>query len=105
LVIVAPVVPHFNKHIWGPTADAFDPDRFDNLPKAAQDPYAQQAFSSGPRICVGKSMAVLEFKALLVEFVRNFEFANTGLIEPQKGGISLRPLNGLRLHIWPAKKD
>jgi cytochrome P450 len=101
LVMIVPAAPHFNKHIWGPTAEEFDPDRFNDLPKAAQDPYASESFSTGPRICIGKSFALLEFKTILVEFVRKFEFANTGRVEPQRGGVSLRPLEGLKLRITP----
>ncbi|RQM05686.1 hypothetical protein DH86_00003765, partial [Scytalidium sp. 3C] len=47
-LMIYPVIQHFNPNIWGPTVDKFDPDRFENLPKQAQDPYALEAFSAGP---------------------------------------------------------
>lgn len=97
--MIYPVIQHFNPNIWGPTVDKFDPDRFENLPKQAQDPYALEAFSAGPRVCIGKSFALLEFKVILVELVRKFEFENTGEVEPQKGGLTLRPCGGLNLKI------
>lgn len=97
--MVAPAVPQFNIHIWGPTADQFDPDRYDDLPEAANDPYVSLAFSAGPRVCIGKSLAILEFKAILTELVRNFKFENMGLVEPQKSGPSLRPRGGMPLKI------
>lgn len=103
LMWIAPAAPQFNERVWGPTADQFDPDRFDDLPEAANDPYASQAFSTGPRICIGKSFALLEFKVILVELVRAFSFENTGLVVPQKGGPSLRPLNGMHLKVSAVK--
>ena len=97
--MIVPGVQHFNPLIWGPTVNEFDPDRFDNLPKEAQDPYASESFSSGPRVCVGKSFALLEFKTIMVELVKRFDIANTGKVEPQRGGVSLRPLDGLKLRM------
>ncbi|KAH7020347.1 cytochrome P450 [Ilyonectria destructans] len=99
MVMIAPAAPQFNPEIWGPTADQFDPDRWDNLPEPARDPYASLAFSNGPRICIGKQFALQEMKAILVELIRKFKFANTGPVEPQKSGPSLRPLNGMRLEV------
>lgn len=103
LIWIAPAAPQFNEHIWGPSAAEFDPDRYDRLPEAATDPYAVQAFSTGPRICIGKSFALLEFKVILVDLVRKFKFENTGRVEPQKGGPSLRPLNGMHLKVTPTQ--
>lgn len=98
-VIIVPAVPHRNPHIWGPTADVFDPDRWENLPKEALDPYAFQSLLAGPRVCIGKSFAILELKAILVELIRNFEFEKTpGKVEPLNG-LTLRTLGGLKLRI------
>ncbi|KIW90897.1 uncharacterized protein Z519_08680 [Cladophialophora bantiana CBS 173.52] len=99
LIMIAPAAPQYNTHIWGPNAEQFDPDRYDHLPEPANDPYVSLAFSAGPRVCIGKSFATLEFKAILTELIRNFSFENTGLVEPQKSGPSLRPLNGMRLKV------
>ncbi|KAF4950241.1 hypothetical protein FGADI_8329 [Fusarium gaditjirri] len=104
-IVVAPAAPHFNPTIWGDTADKFDPDRWDDLPEAARDPYAFQAFSTGPRICIGKSFALLEFKAVMTELIRNFKFENTGPVEPRRSGPSLRPLNGMRLKIMRVTEE
>ncbi|KAH7068616.1 cytochrome P450 [Paraphoma chrysanthemicola] len=104
LVMLAPAAPNFNPHIWGPTADQFDPDRYDDLPELAKDAYASASFSNGPRVCIGKQFALLEFKVILVELVRNFEFENTGPVEPQKSGPSLRPLGGMKLKVRTASQ-
>ncbi|RFU35026.1 hypothetical protein B7463_g1272, partial [Scytalidium lignicola] len=101
LLTVLSGVQNYNPNIWGPTVNEFDPDRFDNLPKQAQDPYAFQTFLGGPRICVGKSFALLEFKTIFIELVRKFEFENTGKVEPQKAGLTSKPLGGMKLKITP----
>ncbi|OQU95832.1 hypothetical protein CLAIMM_01999 [Cladophialophora immunda] len=99
LITIAPATIQFNPLIWGPRAEDFDPDRFDNLPEAARDPFVLEAFSAGPRVCIGKSFALLEFKTILCELVRRFEFENTGPAEPQKSGPSLRPLCGMTMKV------
>lgn len=69
----------FNPTIWGPDAEFFKPERhFPDHPSAVEyplsrDPYASETFSNGPRICIGKLFASLEFKSLMVELLRNFE--------------------------------
>ncbi|KAF4448364.1 cytochrome P450 [Fusarium albosuccineum] len=101
----APAAPQFNPLIWGPTADEFNPDRWDSLPSPARDPHVSLAFSSGPRVCIGKQFALLEMKVIMVELIRNFEFENTGPVEPQKSGPSLRPINGMRLNVSAMKRS
>jgi cytochrome P450 len=101
-VVVVPAVANFNKTVWGPTADEFDPDRWDNLPDAALDPFAFQTFISGPRACIGKHFAILEIKALLIELVRNFRFeATSPKVEFQKQMLMLMPEGGLNLRVTP----
>ncbi|KAJ3540627.1 hypothetical protein NM208_g2693 [Fusarium decemcellulare] len=104
LVMIAPAAPHFNPLIWGSTADEFNPDRWDSLPSPARDPHVSLAFSSGPRVCIGKQFALLEMKVIMAELIRNFEFENTGHVEAQKSGPSLRPINGMRLNISAVKR-
>lgn len=97
--MLAPAAPQFNPAVWGEGAELFDPDRWDKLPESAKDPYTFTAFSNGPRVCIGKQFAVLEFKAILTELVRKFEFENRGPVEPQRSGPSLRPLSGMTLTV------
>jgi cytochrome P450 len=99
-IIIIPTLPQFSTQVWGSTADQFDPDRFDDLPDTAIDPYAFQAFLSGPRICIGKAFALLEFKIILIELIRSFEFrATAAKVEIQKGGLSRRPVGGLMVGV------
>lgn len=65
-----------NPLVWGDDADVVNPDRWDGIP--ANDirlsPFAFETFSNGPRICIGKSFAMLELKTIVIELVRNFSF-------------------------------
>jgi cytochrome P450 len=76
-VYVIPAVANFNKIVWGPNADEFDPGRWDDLSETARDPFAFHTFISEPRGCIGKHFAILEIKTLLVDLVRNFRFEAT----------------------------
>jgi cytochrome P450 len=65
---------HFHPNVWGVDAAVFDPDRWDTLTGEAASPYAWQPFSQGPRICPGKSLAMIEVKAILVELIAKWRF-------------------------------
>jgi len=49
---------------WGPTADEFNPDRWDKLP-STYTTNAFMTFLQGPRGCVGRKFAETEMKVLL----------------------------------------
>jgi cytochrome P450 len=98
-VIIVPAVTHFRSDIWGANAESFDPDRWDNLSTSAADPYAFEPFISGPRMCIGRSFAMLEFKVLLAEIVRKFKFESIGEDVKTVNEITLKPAGGLRTRI------
>lgn len=64
--------------IWGPDAEEFNPDRYDNPAyPAASVPgvYGNLlSFIGGPRNCIGWRFALAEFKAMLFTLVRAYEF-------------------------------
>ncbi|KAB5546919.1 cytochrome P450 [Coniochaeta sp. 2T2.1] len=100
-VVMMPAAVQHNPSIWGPHADVFDPDRWDNLSGDAADPYAYAAFSQGPRICIGRQFTVLEFKTIIIELVSKFRFEKVGegeveLINPS---VLLRPKGGLKIKV------
>jgi cytochrome P450 len=64
-VTMVPAMVQRNPLIWGDDADEFKPDRWDSLSADAASPYAITAFSGGPRVCLGRSFAYLEMKAVL----------------------------------------
>ncbi|KAJ6517532.1 cytochrome P450 [Mycena vitilis] len=65
---------------WGPDAKVFDPSRWLNEsgdPRRAQEIQGYRhmlTFSDGPRMCLGRVFALMEFKAVLSVLVRNFTF-------------------------------
>ncbi|KAI0839975.1 cytochrome P450 [Hypoxylon sp. FL0890] len=65
-------VPMLNPLIWGSDVDDPDPTRWDRLSGDAASPYAFEAFSQGPRICIGRPLALMETKIILAEIIRNF---------------------------------
>ncbi|KAI0804906.1 cytochrome P450 [Xylaria sp. FL0064] len=81
-----------NPLIWGNDADEVDPTRWSRLVGDQQSPYAFEAFSNGPRICVGRLFALREIKIILFEMVRNFRFVEVA--EPfiiENPSLTLRP--------------
>ncbi len=58
-----------DKDIWGPDADRFRPERFDQgAPRAKMVP-----FGSGARVCMGQHLARLEANLILTRFAQEFE--------------------------------
>lgn len=83
-----------SKNIWGPTADEFNPDRWDEIPKMAKEtgfPSQILSFIEGPRGCIGNRFAIAEFKAIICTFLRTFEYESLGWEIERKQGIVVRP--------------
>ncbi|KAF8838202.1 cytochrome P450 [Paxillus ammoniavirescens] len=65
---------------WGPDAKVFKPSRWigeDGIPGRAKEVQGHRhilTFADGPRTCIGKGYAVVEFKVILSILVRNFTF-------------------------------
>ncbi|KAG8945422.1 hypothetical protein FRC04_000797 [Tulasnella sp. 424] len=72
-----------NKSIWGPDADVYRPERWLNpetLPPSSKLPsgiYGLSSFGLGTRLCLGYRLALLEWKIILCDFIKNFEFTET----------------------------
>ncbi|KAG1885874.1 cytochrome P450 [Suillus fuscotomentosus] len=66
--------------IWGPHAKEFKPDRWlteDGISGKAKEVQGHRhllTFVDGPRACLGKDFAIMEFKAVLSVLVKNFVF-------------------------------
>lgn len=58
---------------WGPTANVFDPARWDDLPETWTQ-NAFQSFLQGPRGCIGRKFAETEMKVMLCALLSVFEF-------------------------------
>eukprot|EP01017_Pseudomicrothorax_dubius_P001833 TRINITY_DN0_c6735_g1_i1.p1 TRINITY_DN0_c6735_g1~~TRINITY_DN0_c6735_g1_i1.p1 ORF type:complete len:120 (-),score=18.18 TRINITY_DN0_c6735_g1_i1:50-409(-) len=57
----------------------FRPERFlnDNEDKSPKLPFAYIPFSAGPRHCIGKYLAMIEAKSILLTFLNTFSFKMT----------------------------
>ncbi|KAI1854249.1 hypothetical protein JX266_001390 [Neoarthrinium moseri] len=96
---LCPSVTHSNPTIWGADADSADPTRWEHLNAQQASPYAFEAFSNGPRICIGKQFAQFEIKTILVEMVRNYRFLTVEHpFKVENPGFTLRP-GGLEVRI------
>ncbi|KAI9022468.1 cytochrome P450 [Hyaloraphidium curvatum] len=64
---------HRNRELWGADADEFRPERWLGA-SPIKHPMAYVPFSNGPRICIGKDLAMLEFRVLMATFLRRFRW-------------------------------
>ncbi|KAK0488941.1 cytochrome P450 [Armillaria novae-zelandiae] len=89
------------KHVWGEDAEEFRPQRWFNLPKAYNPSYSHLSFLSGPHSCIGKTMAIIEMKAVLASLILNFVFepAYPGQEAKPASAITMKPTDGMPLTV------
>lgn len=89
------------KHVWGEDAEEFRPERWFNLPKAYNPSYSHLSFISGPHSCIGKTMAIIEMKAVLASLILNFDFdpAYPGQEAKPASAITMKPTDGMPLTV------
>ncbi|PBK72346.1 cytochrome P450 [Armillaria solidipes] len=89
------------KHVWGEDAEEFRPERWLNLPKAYNPSYSHLSFLSGPHSCIGKTMAIIEMKAVLASLILNFDFdlAYPGQEAKPASAITMKPMDGMPLTV------
>lgn len=110
-ILVMPHTVHRNPSIWGDDADKFDPSRWDRLSEetGSADVYAWEPFIQGPRMCIGRAMALLEFKTVVIECLSRFRFSALPIEQGGSGGLEkvvlvnpgpvLRPRRGLNVKV------
>ncbi|KAL4312469.1 hypothetical protein GQ457_01G039030 [Hibiscus cannabinus] len=87
---------HRDAEIWGPDANEFKPERFSNgVSKACKFPQAYIPFGVGPRLCLGKNLAMIQLKIVLAIIISKFAFtlspkyqhspAYRMMVEPENG--------------------
>jgi cytochrome P450/nitrite reductase/ring-hydroxylating ferredoxin subunit len=81
---------------------AFKPERWLDAPSGPHNPSAQIPFGSGPRMCPGRSLALLEMKTLLSMMYKCFDVERAGRAEDvtELFGFTMSPV-GLRVRLRP----
>jgi len=104
LIVIAPYVLHRHRQLWH-QPDVFDPARFLGDARRQVGRFAYLPFGVGPRICIGASFALQEATIALACLIQRFEFrlAEEFEVWPQMS-VTVRPANGLQMHIVPAAK-
>lgn len=102
-VLPVPAVIQHSPAIWGEDASVFEPDRWDSG-GAAENTYAWAAFGHGPRSCIGKAFAMLNFKTVILELVSRYDFEplSNAKLEVVNPSGQLRPKGGLCMRISKA---
>ncbi|KAG8158254.1 hypothetical protein KVR01_012015 [Diaporthe batatas] len=106
---IVPSVVHMNPLIWGEDAAEINPSRWDSIGTGAKydprtSPFAFEAFTNGPKTCIGKKAALREIKIALFEMVRRYRFLAVDRedgVEPftvETPGIVLRP-KGMKVRV------
>ncbi|XP_022764435.1 cytochrome P450 714A1-like [Durio zibethinus] len=67
---------HRDPEIWGSDANEFKPERFsDGISKACKFPQAYIPFGLGPRLCLGRNLAMVQLKIVLCLIISKFTFS------------------------------
>ncbi|KAF5198126.1 Cytochrome p450 [Thalictrum thalictroides] len=98
------------EEVWGPNANEFKPERWliDGV-FVNQSPYKYPVFQAGLRVCLGKEMALVEMKCVVLSLIRRFQIKPTepslapkfapGLTATIRGGLPVRVIDRKSLHL------
>jgi len=92
---------------WGDDAEEFHPERWLNLPKSYNSAFSTFSFIAGPHMCIGKTMAITEMKAVLAALIANFSFepAYKGQKALTAAAITMKPTDGMPLIVKRVVQD
>lgn len=86
-VLISPWAMHRSPDYWS-EPDRFDPSRFLNQ---SGDPAAWLAFGDGPRVCIGRGLAMMEGQIILSLIAKAGKLSLPGAMPEPDPGIALRP--------------
>ena len=81
---------HRNPDVWT-DPETFDPSRFEPDRVKARPALGYLPFGAGPRVCIGKNMAVMQMLLIVATFVRAYDFRLVG-----SAPVGIRPMMLLR---------
>ncbi|KAL1754073.1 cytochrome P450 [Schizophyllum commune] len=93
--------------VWGPDAEDFRPSRWLDLPKTYNPAFSFMSFIAGPHGCIGKTMALMEMKAVLACLIAAFHFepAYEGQKISPAAAITMKPTDGMPLRIRRVRRN
>ena len=98
-VDISPYITHRHPDFWE-EPERFDPERFAPERAAARHQYAYIPFSTGPRMCIGNSFALMEATLILATVARRFRpRLPDGQMPAPLPLVTLRPAGGLPMVI------
>ena len=80
----------------------FNPDRWINGECDNMNPFALLGFHSGSRSCLGKQLALLESKIMIIEILRRY--SNITIVDKKKLGMKLKFLFHIEKYAISATK-
>jgi cytochrome P450 len=89
---------HRHEGRWA-DAHLFRPERFSPENEPAIPRYQYIPFGAGPRVCIGRSFAMLEATVMLATFLRAGELRDDGAEPVPVARVTLVPRDGLRLKV------
>ncbi|KAJ3513110.1 hypothetical protein NM208_g15231 [Fusarium decemcellulare] len=81
---------HHSKEIWGPDADDFKPERWDDVTTRQKNAFIP--FSHGPRACVGRNVAEMEMKLIAATWARRYSVELKQEVMETREGFLRKPL-------------
>ncbi|MFQ5961726.1 MAG: cytochrome P450 [Candidatus Methylomirabilales bacterium] len=103
VVLLSPYVTHHHPAFWE-NPEGFDPDRFTAEQVAERPRYAYFPFGGGPRVCVGRSLALVEAQLIIATVAQQYrlDLVPGYPVEPQ-AMMTLHPRHGvlMTLHKQP----
>lgn len=99
IVWVVPWVLHRNPTLWE-NPERFDPTRFSEARSSGRSRFAYLPFSTGPRVCIGATLAMTEAVLILAAISQTYRLrlVKAQPVEPQ-GLVTLRPRHGLQMSL------
>ncbi|MBZ0118572.1 MAG: cytochrome P450, partial [Sandaracinaceae bacterium] len=99
-VVLCPYVTHHLPEVWQ-EPECFLPERFSAENSKGRHPFAFYPFGSGPRICIGNHLAMMEIQLVLLHLLRRYRFAHPAgtVIEPTWRA-TLQPRGGMPMRRW-----
>nr|WPX71661.1 cytochrome P450 714A1 [Gastrodia elata] len=90
---------HHDADLWGDDVHHFRPERFeDSVRGGCTHRFGFLPFGFGARICIGRNLAVMEFKIVLALILRNFSFSlSPSYVHSPRIMLSMRPDRGVPL--------